>query len=231
MEISQHKKTAILFGATGLVGGECLQQLLRHPAYQRVQCFVRRRMDLEHPKLEQHIIDFDRLEDARSLMRGQDVFSCLGTTMAKAGSREAFWKVDYTYAIESARIACDQGASQLMLVSSVGAHPDSLFYYSRVKGAVEEAARELPYWSLHIFQPSVLLGDRRERRLGEQLAGAVMGKASRLIARTSWKAYRPVEAETVASAMIVAAQRLEPGQFVYPSDKIYEMGQSTRRLA
>ncbi|MCB0588438.1 MAG: oxidoreductase, partial [Phaeodactylibacter sp.] len=139
MEISQHHKTALLFGASGLVGNQCLLQLLGHPAYRKVISFGRRKLELEHPRLEQHVINFDNLEKYGSLFKGHDLFSCLGTTMSKAGSREAFFRVDFTYAYESARLAVANGASQLLLVSSVGADPESLFFYTRVKGELESA--------------------------------------------------------------------------------------------
>jgi len=230
MEITQHHKTALLFGASGLVGGYCLQQLLKHPAYQKVHSFGRRKLDLAHPALEQHVIDFDQLEGYKALFLGQDVFSCLGTTMAKAGSKDAFRKVDFTYAIETARLSAEQGASQLMLVSSAGADTDSLFFYSRVKGEVERAARQLPYWSLHLFRPSVLLGPRQEQRIGEQVAARAMKSVSKWMTGDWLGQYRPVEAEDVAKAMLAAAQRLEPGQFVYRSDEIHEMAQYDKRL-
>ena len=223
MEISQHHKTALLFGASGLVGNQCLLQLLGHPAYRKVISFGRRKLELEHPRLEQHVINFDNLEKYGSLFKGHDLFSCLGTTMSKAGSREAFFRVDFTYAYESARLAVANGASQLLLVSSVGADPESLFFYTRVKGELESAIRKLPFWAIHIFQPSFLVGDRRESRLGEQLAGRLSLGFDRLTGGAILGKYRPVEAAQVARAMIYAAQGLKGGAHVYPSDEIHEM--------
>lgn len=223
MEISQHHKTALIFGASGLVGGQCLHQLLQHPSYRKVVSFGRRKLDMEHPQLEQHAIDFNRLEDYAPLLKGHDLFSCLGTTMAKAGSREAFYKVDYTYAYESARLAAENGVNQLLLVSAVGADPDSLFFYSRVKGELEAAVKELPFWSVHIFQPAVLLGNRQDSRLAEQLAGRLSLGLDRLTGGELLGKYRPVEAIKVARAMIHSAQRLEGGLHVYPSHQIHEL--------
>lgn len=223
LEISQHHKTALLFGASGLVGNQCLHQLLEHPAYSRVIAFGRRRLEVEHPHLEQHIIDFDRLEDYAPLLRGNDLYSCLGTTLARAGSREAFYRVDYTYAYETARLAADNGVGQLLLVSSVGADPDSLFFYTRVKGQLEEALKRLPFWGTHIFQPSFLVGGREESRPGEQLAGRLALGLDRLTGGVLLGKYRPVEAAQVARAMIQAAQGLEGGLHVYPSHRIHEL--------
>lgn len=223
LEIVQHKKTALLFGATGLIGGHCLRQLLEHPAYQKVVIFTRRSIGLEHPRLEEHLIDFSRLPEYGPLIHGHDLFSCLGTTMAKAGSREAFFQVDYRYALESARLASGNGVGQLLLVSSVGASRDSLFFYSRVKGELEDAVKKLPFWAHHIFQPSVLLGGRSENRPAESLAGRFALGLDRLTGGGVLGKYRPIEGEIVAKAMIAAAQHLEPGLHVYPSDLIHQL--------
>lgn len=173
--------------------------------------------------MEQHIIDFGRLEDYAGLLKGHDLYSCLGTTMARAGSRKAFFRVDFTYAYESARLAAANGARQLLLVSSVGANPDSLFFYTRLKGELEAAVKKLPFWAIHIFQPSFLIGDRRESRLGEQLAGRLSLGLDRLTGGELMGKYRPVEAAQVARAMLHAAQRLEGGVHVYPSHHIHEL--------
>lgn len=196
-----------------------------HRAYQKVVIFTRRPVGREHPRLEEHLIDFKRLPEYRELIRGNDLFSCLGTTMAKAGSKEAFYEVDFTYAFESARLAAENGVGQILLVSSVGADRDSLFYYSRVKGELEDALKPLPFWAHHIFQPSILLGGRRESRLFESLAGRFSLGFDRLTGGELLGKYRPVEAEIVAKAMLEAAQHLEPGLHVYPSDSIHELAQ------
>ena len=173
--------------------------------------------------MEQHILDFGRLEDYAGLLKGHDLYSCLGTTMARAGSRKAFFRVDFTYAYESARLAAANGARQLLLVSSVGANPDSLFFYTRLKGELEAAVKKLPFWAIHIFQPSFLIGDRRESRLGEQLAGRLSLGLDRLTGGELMGKYRPVEAAQVARAMLHAAQRLEGGVHVDPSHHIHEL--------
>lgn len=226
MEITKSKKTALLFGATGLIGGYCLELLLEHPNYQRVVVFTRRRLKKEHDRLEQHVIDFDKLPDYRSLVAGNDLFLCLGTTMQKAGSKMAFFKVDYTYAYQAARMAADNGVNQLLLVSSVGADPDSLIFYSRVKGLLERAVRKMDFWAIHIFRPSVLLGERNENRWGEQLAGRI-GKGIDYLTGGMLTKYRPIEAEVVARAMINAAQGLEDGVFTYPSHYLQRLADET----
>lgn len=219
MEITVSHKKALLLGATGLVGGFVLEELLRHEAYTEVHVLVRRSMHREHPKLTEHVIDFDKLTQYAALFSVHDVFCCLGTTMAKAGGREAFYKVDYTYIVTAAQLAAQGGANQFLVISSVGADPDSLFYYSRVKGETEMALRRLDFWALRIFRPSVLLGERSESRWAEELAG-------RLIKGIDWltggalSRLRPVQAETVAQAMVHAAQSLTGGEQVYGSEQL-----------
>lgn len=216
VEIRKDNKTALVFGATGLIGGFVVELLLLHPAYAKVAVFVRRPLKLDHPKLVQQVVDFDRPERFQHLVKGDDLFCCLGTTMAKAGNKEAFYKVDFTYAFEAAKTGLRNGVGQYLLVSSVGADPNSMFFYSKVKGELEAALQALGYWGLHIFQPSVLLGERNENRFGEQLAGKIGRVFDRLTGGLLTK-YRPIEADVVAKAMVSAAQGLKPGIHVYPS--------------
>ena len=216
MEIIKGKKTALVFGATGLVGQHLVHFLLLHPAYEKVVVFVRKPIPEEHPKLVQHVVDFDRPESFRQLIKGDDLFCCLGTTMGKAGSKEAFFKVDFTYAFEAAGMGAKNGVNQLLLVSSVGADPESLFFYNKVKGQLEEAVQQLNLWGIHIFRPSVLLGERNENRWGEEIAGK-LGKVIDRFTGGLLTKYRPIEADVVAKAMVHAAQGLQPGVHFYPS--------------
>ncbi len=222
MKISKDYKTALLFGATGLVGGHLLQFLLLDAAYNKVITFNRRPLEMEHPKLEQHLFDFDNKKNYGDLLFGDDLFCCLGTTMRKAGSREAFYEVDYTYPFQIAECAVANGVNQFLLVTAVGADPDSLFFYNRVKGKLELAVRKLPFWSTHIFRPSLLLGTRNENRWGEELAGKFGNILDRVTGGLLTK-YRPIEADAVAKAMVNAAQELEPGYHLYPSSLLQEL--------
>jgi len=224
MEIVKDQKTALLLGASGLVGGYCLRLLLEHGAYEKVVVFTRRILALTHPKLEQHVVDFDLPQTFSHLLKGDDLYCCLGTTMAKAGSKEAFFKVDYTYGYEIARTAVENGVNQFLLVSSVGASAKSIFYYSRVKGELEDAVKALPFWAVHIFQPSVLLGERNENRWGEQWAAKIGRRIDALTGGLLSK-YRPVEAEVVAAAMVSVAQQFQPGVHVYPSHYLQKLSQ------
>ena len=221
IEIKKDKKIAIIFGASGLVGGHCLNYLLEHTAYKKVLSFGRRKLDISNPKLEEHLVDFENIEASSPLIKGNDLFVCLGTTRAKAG-REGFVKVDFDYAFCAAKLAAINGANQLMLVSSLGADSTSLFLYPKTKGRLENAVKKLPFWSVHIFQPSLLLGKRDESRLGEEIAaklGDVIGK----FAGDFFKKYNPIEADIVAKAMVNAAQGIRGGIHIYPSHKLRDM--------
>jgi uncharacterized protein YbjT (DUF2867 family) len=216
-------RTALLLGATGLVGGELLTLLLADPEYRQVTVLVRRNLSRTHPKLVQRVVDFKDLSKAADAYQVDDVFCCLGTTIKKAGSQEAFRVVDYTYPLESAKLAARQGAGQYLLITALGADAKSSVFYNRVKGEVEEAIGKLPLKGLHIFRPSLLLGNRQESRTGEKIAVAVMKPLGFLLAGPL-KKYRGIQARTVAQAMLRTAKRDVAGRHTYNSDVIQKMG-------
>jgi len=216
-------RSALLLGATGLVGGHVLDLLLDDPAYGSVLALGRRALPREHPKLRQEVVDFDRVRDFADRVRAQDVFCCLGTTLRAAGSREAFRRVDLDYPRALAEAAARNGAERFLLVSSMGADANSSFFYNRVKGEAEDAVRTLPFKEVVVLRPSLLLGDRAERRPGEALAQRVMPRLSFLLAGPLRK-YRPVEAGTVARAMVRLAKSGGRGVRVLESDAIQAMG-------
>jgi uncharacterized protein YbjT (DUF2867 family) len=197
-------RTALVLGASGLVGGCCLDLLLEHPAYGTVRTLGRRPLGRTHPKLEPHQVDFERLADFAGLFEVDDVFCALGTTMAAAGSQEAFQHVDRDYVVEAARLASERGAEQFLLVSALGADPSSLVFYNRVKGETEVAVKQLPFRALWIVRPSLLRGERAELRVGERLADwASRPFGSLLVGRL--RRYRPVEGRDVAEALVSLA--------------------------
>ncbi|HXF96412.1 MAG TPA: oxidoreductase [Gemmatimonadales bacterium] len=215
--------SALLAGATGLVGGHLLRLLLEHPRYERVTALVRRGLPVSHRKLLQREVSFDQLAELGSVPRADDVFCCLGTTMSKAGSREAFRRVDYTYVVELARLASEQHARQFLLVSALGADPASRVFYQRVKGEAEEAVRHLRFSAVHIFRPSLLVGRRNEFRPAERVGIAVARLISPVLVG-SLRRYRPIDAATVARAMIRVALDGSRGVHVFGSDRIQELG-------
>ncbi|MGE5421984.1 MAG: oxidoreductase [Ignavibacteriales bacterium] len=214
-------RTALVAGSTGLVGGELLKQLLEDAAYAQVYSLARRPTGITHPKLAEIIIDFEHLSEA-TIPVVDDVFCALGTTIKKAGSQEAFSRVDFHYVVELAKEARRSGAAQFMVVSSIMADPSSKNFYLRVKGEMEQAVmNEGPETGL-IFRPSTLVGERQESRWGEKVAISFM-KVIDPIFVGSLKKYRNIKAAKVATAMISAAKS-EPGcKRVYQSDEIAEM--------
>ena len=215
-------RTALLAGASGLVGSHALRLLLAEPRYERVTTLVRRGLPLEQPRLEQRVIDFDRLAQLVDFPRVDDVFCCLGTTMRRAGSREAFRQVDFTYVVELARMAARHRAARFLVVSALGADPQSRIFYNRVKGEMETAVRrELA--DVHVFRPSLLTGERGESRPAER-AGITLFGALAVLLVGPLRRYRPVAAEAVARAMVRVALERTPGPRVYLSDEIARLG-------
>lgn len=191
-------KTALIIGATGLVGQHLLIQLLEHPEFQKVRVFGRRTTGIVHPKLEEEIIDFDQPESWKSLVQGDVVFSTLGTTIKTAKTKENQYRVDFTYQYEFAKAAAENGVSTYLLVSSMGADPKSSVFYSRMKGELEDAVAKLPFQKLFIIRPSILDGDRQEKRAGEKV-GLIL---SRFVTKFILKAYRPTPVDVLAAKMI-----------------------------
>ncbi|WP_337043400.1 oxidoreductase [Emticicia sp. 17c] len=207
-------KTALVVGATGLIGNHLTQKLVNHPAYSTVKVMVRKPLGFQHPKLQQIIVDFDNLDP--SVVVADDVFCCLGTTMKQAGSKAAFYKVDFTYPLEVAKAALKNGAQQYFIVTAMGADEKSMFYYNRVKGEVEKALSDLRFPTLVIFRPSLLLGERTESRAGEGLATILMTKLDFLIPAK----YKAIRGETVANAMLATAQQGIKGKDILVSEKM-----------
>ena len=217
-------KTALIAGATGLVGRHCLVRLLEEPAYERVIALVRRPLPHADPKLEQRVVDFDRLGLVGSeFPESHDVFCCLGTTMKVAGSEAAFRQVDFVYVVSLASQALGRGAKQFLLVSSLGANPKSSIFYSRVKGETEAAIAALPFEGRQIFRPSILVGERAEVRRGER-AGIVVMRGLSFTMLGPLRKYRPVSAATVAKAMVRVAREAPRGVNIYESDTIERLG-------
>jgi uncharacterized protein YbjT (DUF2867 family) len=207
------ERTALLFGATGLVGGELLELLLADSAYRQVTVIGRRQLPLQSDKLRQVVADLDEIETLGDCFAVDDVFCCLGTTIKKAKSREAFRRVDFAYPLKIAAMAKQSGAG-FFVISAVGADAGSPFFYNKVKGELEQALKGLALPALHIFRPSLLLGDRAELRIGERLAAIVMKPLSFMLTGPLRK-YRPIPARTVAAAMLQAAEDGRAGVFTH----------------
>lgn len=214
-------KTALLLGATGLVGGECLRRLISDDDYGRIIVLTRTPLPatISSPKIESHVISFDRIDNYRHLLKADYVFCALGSTIKKAGTKEQFYKVDFTYIHEIAKGYAQRGTGHFLLVSSMGANVHSWIFYSRVKGELEQALQKLPFASLSIFRPSLILGNRKEYRLKEEISK----QAARIFAFVMPRKYQPIEAADIAKAMLKVARASPAGLRIYESDEIQNM--------
>ncbi len=219
------QKNALVLGGTGLVGSHCLRLLLDQPGYDWVTALLRRPIP-EAPRLVQRIVDFDRLEQLEPFPVA-DVFCALGTTIRQAGTKEEFRKVDFQYPVKAAKWSLAAGAAQFVLVSSAGADPRARSFYLRTKGETEEAISALPFAAVHILRPSLLVGERPERRRGETLAAGVARSLEfLLVGRLS--RYRPTPAATVAEAMVASVKTGARGKQVYHFDEMMALASHAR---
>ncbi len=216
-------KTALVIGATGLVGESLVTQLLEDGDFSVVKIFVRKQLVLNHQKLEQHIIDFNSIEKYADLIKGDVLFCCLGTTIKAAGSKEAFIKVDYTFTHKFAQQAKKNGLEKFILVSSLGADKNSSNFYLKVKGDIETDLARLKFKNLIIVRPSMLLGDRKEFRLGELIGKKIM-KALAFIFVGKLKKYKAIESRTVAKAMIVLSKNDLSEVVVFENERLLDIG-------
>lgn len=215
-------KTAIIIGATGLVGSQLTNRLLSDNRYKLVKIFVRKSTSLNHPKLKEHIVDFDKLETWKHDISGDELFSAMGTTIKKAGSKEAQYKIDFTYQFEIAKAASENGVEKYFLVSSAGANVKSRNFYLRMKGELDEKVAELPFKQINIFRPSILAGERKERRRGEEIGTSARKFFAQII--PPLRKYRPIEAIIVAEAMIKTANQTNQSNImVYELDQIFQI--------
>ena len=205
-------KTALIAGATGLIGRQLLTHLLASDQYGKVIAFIRDELPA-HPKLIQIKIDGEKIGALDSGSRVDDVFCCLGTTMAKAHTKEKFYYVDFTLPYLLAKNSLQHGAKQYLLVSSLGANKQSSIYYNQVKGAIEEAISNIGFETVHIFRPSLLLGPRVEKRSAEDAAKFFYRYFGFLIPRK----YMAIDSMKVAKAMMHFASQDQRGNFIHES--------------
>jgi uncharacterized protein YbjT (DUF2867 family) len=212
-------KTALLLGSTGLIGKELLSNLLQSAHYEKVIIFVRKNSAISHPKLEQVVVNFDKLEEIKQLVKGDDFFCTIGTTIKNAGSKEAFVKVDLEYPKQFAQFAQENNVSQFLVISSLGANEKSATFYLKTKGQLQSFLKSTTFKSVAILQPSLLTGNRDEFRLGEKI-GEIVGKLFSFAFIGSLKKYKPIEAKTVADAMMTIAIKNNNGYKIYHSDQL-----------
>lgn len=212
-------KTALIAGATGLVGGQLLNLLLNDTYYERVIAITRKPVNNKSDKLVNVLVDFNKLDEYASQMKADDVFCCLGTTMKKAGGKDKFKQVDFTYPVEIAKLALNAGAGRFLLISALGADRDSSIFYNQVKGEVEEAIAKLNYDSYHIFRPALLIGPRDEERLGEDAAKTFF-KIFGFLFIGPLKKYKAIDSAKVARAMHAIAKQNLSGMHIHESKEL-----------
>ncbi len=222
-------QTAVIIGATGLIGSYAVSELLNDDAFGEVIVLVRREFGLKHAKLKARVVDFNDMEDYKNkLGTGTAIFSCIGTTQKKVkGDRAAYRKIDFDITVNAAKLGKDLGFNTFLFVSAIGANAKAGNFYLKLKGEVEDAVAAVGLNSVHIFQPSMLLGNRNEKRFGESVMQGVMKGISFSLAGKLRK-YRPVEALTVAKAMVVAAKNNIAGKHVYVYDEIIALAKSNK---
>jgi uncharacterized protein YbjT (DUF2867 family) len=205
MNTSSEGRSVLLAGASGLVGRECIDLLLDDLTVRSLTAVVRRPLEtgVKSERLSVEQIDFDHLDQRPTLFAVDQIFCALGTTMRQAGSQSAFRRVDYEYPLRIAELGIKQGARHFLLVSALGADPKSRVFYNRVKGELEEAVAVLGYPALTIVRPSLLLGERTERRFGEEVA--------KRFAHLFPARLKPIHARRVAGALVQAAREDVPG--------------------
>lgn len=215
-------KTALIAGASGLVGQHLLHLLLHSEVYDHIIALVRSPLNKQHPKLIEHIVNFDKLEEHSALFAVDDVFCCLGTTIKKAGSQEVMYRIDVDYPYSIAKLSQQQGAQQFLVVSAMGANPNSSIFYSRMKGELEQKLATLGYPSLSILRPALLLGERNEVRVGERI-GAIVAKGTAWLMAGPLKKYKAIEGRQVARAMLKISRVEKNGVYIYSNEQLHQL--------
>ncbi|MBX7058822.1 MAG: oxidoreductase [Leptospirales bacterium] len=218
--MSEAQAKALVLGASGMTGRQLAELMLFDSAYSEVRLLVRAPLPIEGRRIQQSVVDFERLSDHPELFEVRDLFCCLGTTIKKAGSELAFRKVDHDFPLQAAQLALQKGASRFFIMTALGAAARSTVFYNRVKGQLEEDLRALGAPEVHIFRPSLLRGKRLESRPGEEFANLAAGLLSFALAGPL-RRYRPIEGAAVARAMLTLAHRApQPGFFIHESEEI-----------
>ncbi len=215
-------RVALVFGASGLVGNQLVRKLITDEECSSVVVFVRKPIDFKHPKVKEQLFDVNMPEEFADMIRGDELYICLGTTIRKAGSVARVEEIDRDLPIRIAQAAFKNGVKRIAVVSSMGANPDSRNYYMRIKGQMEKGIREIKFDQTVIARPSMLLGNRTEFRFGEFVAKGFMKVIGFLLTGPLSK-YRGIEGATVAAAMIVLI-RSSNSEIVYPSDVLEKSG-------
>lgn len=218
MPISATQK-ALVIGATGLVGSNLVDLLLKDAAYSEIAVFVRRSTGIIHPKLTEYIVDFDSPDDWSDKLQGDVLFSAMGTTIKRAESQAAQYRVDYDYQYNTARLAAVNGVANYVLVSAMNANPRSPIFYSQMKGKLEIAVQKLPFRTITLIRPGLLYGERDHSRFGEEMMYTIISGLNKI---GLLRKMRPIHGREVAQAMIVAAATAE-GTKSYTGYELFDL--------
>jgi uncharacterized protein YbjT (DUF2867 family) len=213
---------AIIAGASGLIGSSLLTILLNEPSYVEVTVLVRKKTGITHSKLTEILVDFDKLDDYAGDINGHALFCCIGTTKNKTPNLTDYYKIEHDYPVKLGQLAVKNSVKQYHYVSSIGADKNSAAYYTKYKGQTEYDLQQLNLPSLHIYRPSILVGDRKDYRPMEKFVTGLMYIINPLLIG-SLKKYRSIPAKTVAMAMYKQSINSEEGVFVHPSDQIKQI--------
>lgn len=216
---------AIIAGSSGLVGTELLHQLCKHPSCTAVRLIVRKPSGFIHAKVTEYIVDFDHLDQFKDSIQGDVFFSCIGSTRKRTPDKKEYYRIDHDYPLHLAKIAQTNGVSQFHLVSSIGANPNAANFYLKMKGETEADISKVPFLSLHFYRPSILDGNRKDKRFLERI-GLIVFKVINPLLVGKWRKYRSITAKNVARAMIAQALKEKKGLFAYESDQIMQIARS-----
>lgn len=207
-----NERTAVIIGASGLTGNHLVELMLNDGYFTTIRLLLRTRIALSHAKLQQEIVDFSDKYDLQNRMgNGDAIFCCIGTTQKKVkGDKTEYEKIDHDIPVSAAQAGIANGFKKLFLVSSVGADPSSNNFYLKLKGRTEKDIKQFPFESIHIFRPSMLLGNRKEKRTAEKAGQLLMQALSFLFIGGILK-YHPVKARDVAGAMLAQSKKEQTG--------------------
>lgn len=215
------KKTAIVLGATGLTGGKLLELLLEDPRYGTIKLFSRSSIHPSHEKIKEYTGDLMQLENFRSNFTGDEVFCCIGTTKSRTPNKEVYRNIDYGIPVNAAKLCKANEIHTFIVISALGASPDSSVFYNRTKGEMEAAVIEVGLPKTHIMQPSLISGKRKERRAGEWIFKKLM-RIVNIVLVGPLEKYRSIRPETIAKAMVWLANHGEERTRI-PSDQIKKL--------
>lgn len=207
-------KTAIILGATGLTGSILLEKLLKDSSFEKIKLFSRSSSQITSPKIEEHLIDMFQLEKQSEKFKADVVFCCIGTTKAKTSNKETYKKIDYGIPVTAAKLAKRNGINTFIVISALGADANSSVFYNKTKGEMQRDVLSQNIKNTYVLQPSLIVGDRNESRLGENIAGTLMKVFGFLIP----KKYKSIQAETIAEAMRILSKENYAEQIIISSE-------------